>query len=82
VPSHQSGPQYKYDPQVQLVWVPKYRKAVLVGPMVLRVRDFVREFAMAWELTNVSGKWARGYAHRPEALPLSAHGAVFRRLEV
>jgi len=63
VPSYRSGPHSKYDLKVHLIWVPKYRKAVLVGPVALRVRDLLRVIAMERELTIISGKVARDHVH-------------------
>jgi putative transposase len=63
VPSYRSGPHSKYDLEVHLIWVPKYRKGVLVGPVALRVRDLLREIAMERELTIISGKVARDHVH-------------------
>ncbi len=51
------GPHTRYDCKVHLVWVPKYRKAVLVGPVALRVRDLLRQIAI------LSGKGARDHVH-------------------
>ncbi|MBI1742158.1 transposase, partial [Candidatus Acetothermia bacterium] len=33
------GAHTKHDLKVHLIWIPKYRKPVLVGPVALRVRD-------------------------------------------
>ncbi len=63
MPTYRSGPHSKHDLKVHLVWVPKYRKAVLVGPVALRVRDLLREIAMEHELTILSGKVARDHVH-------------------
>lgn len=37
------GAHTKTDLKVHLVWVPKYRKAVLVGDVAIRVRDLLRQ---------------------------------------
>jgi hypothetical protein len=55
------------DCKAPLVWVPKYRKPVLVGPVALRVRDLVRQRAMEHELDIVEGKVARDHVHLPIA---------------
>ncbi|MCE5361572.1 MAG: transposase [Acidithiobacillus sp.] len=44
------------DLKVHVVWVPKYRRAVLKGDVVLRVRDVVRQIAMEYELESISGR--------------------------
>jgi len=63
VRNYRTGPHSKCDLKVHLVWIPKYRKAVLVGPVALRVRDLLREIAMERELDIVSGKVARDHVH-------------------
>ena len=57
------GAHTKTDLKVHLVWVPKYRKKVLVGPVALRVRDLIRQIATEHELTILSGKVARDHVH-------------------
>ena len=46
-----------------MVWVPKYRKAVLGGEVAVRVRDLLRQIAAEHELEIVSGKVARDHGH-------------------
>lgn len=53
----------KFDLKVHLVWVPKYRKKVLEGPVAIRVRDLIRQIAAEHELIIVSGKVARDHVH-------------------
>ena len=48
---------------MHLVWIPKYRKPVLVGEVAMRVRDLIREIAAEHELEIVSGKVARDHVH-------------------
>ena len=48
---------------MHLVWVPKYRKAVLTGEVAIRVRDLIRQIAMEHELEIISGKVARDHVH-------------------
>lgn len=57
------GAHTKTDLKVHLVWVPKYRKKVLVGPVAIRVRDLIRQIATEHELTILSGKVARDHVH-------------------
>jgi putative transposase len=45
------------------VWIPKYRKKVLVGPVAIRVRDLIRQIAMEHEIQIVAGKVARDHVH-------------------
>ena len=57
------GAHTKTDLKVHLVWVPKYRKAVLTGEIAIRVRDLLRQIAAEHELEIVSGKVARDHVH-------------------
>jgi putative transposase len=57
------GAPTKSDLKVHLVWVPKYRKAVLTGEVALRGRDLLRQMAAEHELEMVSGKGARDPVH-------------------
>ena len=57
------GAHTKHDLKVHLIWIPKYRKPVLVGPVALRVRDLLRQIAMEHELHIISGKVARDHVH-------------------
>ena len=57
------GAHTKFDLKVHLVWIPKYRKKALVGPVALRVRDLTRQIAMEHEITILSGKVASDHIH-------------------
>jgi putative transposase len=57
------GAHTKSDLKAHLVWVPKYRKAVLTGEVALRVRALLRQITMEHELGIVSGKVARDPVH-------------------
>ena len=57
------GAHTKFDLKVHLVWIPKYRKRVLVGAVAIRVRDLLRRIAMEHELQIISGKVARDHVH-------------------
>ena len=48
---------------MHLVWIPKYRKAVLTGEVAVRVRDLLRQIAAEHELEIVSGKVASDHVH-------------------
>ena len=63
MPRYRLGAHTKYDLKVHLVWVPKYRKKVLMGPVAIRVRDLIRQIAAEHELIIVSGKVARDHVH-------------------
>ena len=57
------GSHAKYDLKVHLVWVPKYRKRVLSGPVAVRTRDLLRQIAAENELQIISGKVAADHVH-------------------
>ena len=57
------GAHTKSDLKVHLVWIPKYRKAVLTGDVALRVRELIRRIAAEHELEIISGKVARDHVH-------------------
>jgi putative transposase len=68
------GAPTKSDLKVHLVWVPKYRKAVLTGDVALRGRDLLRQMAAEHELEIVSGQVARH--HVPLFLSYRPHQEV------
>lgn len=57
------GAHTKTDLKVHLVWIPKYRKPVLVGEVAIRVRDIIRQIAMEHELQIISGKVSKDHVH-------------------
>jgi len=60
---YRHGAYSKYDLKIHLVWVPKYRKKVLRGPVAVRVRDLLRQICGEHELQIVSGKVACDHVH-------------------
>jgi putative transposase len=42
---YRTGAHAKYDLKVHIVWVPKYRKRILTGPVAVRTRDLLRQIA-------------------------------------
>ena len=57
------GAHTKSDLKIHVVWIPKYRKAILTGDVALRVRDLIRQIAAEHELEIISGKVARDHVH-------------------
>jgi putative transposase len=57
------GSHTSFDLKVHLVWIPKYRKRVLVGPVGEAVRDLVRSICAELKLHIVSGKVAPDHVH-------------------
>ncbi|MFQ5432523.1 MAG: IS200/IS605 family transposase [Nitrospinota bacterium] len=60
---YRTGAHTKFDLKVHFVWVPKYRKKVLVGDVAVRVRDLLRQIAMEHEMQIISGKVSRDHVH-------------------
>lgn len=60
---YRSGSHTKSDMKVHLVWIPKYRKRVLVGEVAERTRDILRKIAMEHEISIISGKIASDHVH-------------------
>ena len=60
---YQKGAHTLYDLKVHLIWVPKYRKRVLIGQVAMRVRDILRQIAMEHEIEVISGKVAADHVH-------------------
>jgi putative transposase len=60
---YQLGAHTKHDLKVHLIWIPKYRKKILVGEVALRVRDLMRQIAMEHEISILSGKVACDHIH-------------------
>lgn len=57
------GAHTLYDLKVHLIWVPKYRKRVLLGQVAIRTRDILRQIAMEHEIEVISGKVAVDHVH-------------------
>ena len=58
-----SGAHTKTALKVHLVWIPKYHKRVLNGPVSVRARDIIRQIAMEHELSIIPGKVAVDHVH-------------------
>jgi putative transposase len=57
------GAHTKSDLKVHLIWIPKYRKKVLAGPVAVRARDVLRQIALEHELDIITGKVASDHVH-------------------
>ena len=61
--SYYHGSHTKYDLKIHLIWVPKYRKRILIGEVAIRVRDVIRQIASEHELNIITGKVAQDHVH-------------------
>ena len=57
------GAHTKTDLKVHLVWIPKYRKRVLIGEVAVRARDVLRQIAMEHEIEIITGKVSVDHVH-------------------
>jgi len=60
---YQLGAHTKSDLKVHLIWIPKYRKKVILGPVAVRARDILRQIALEHELDIITGKVASDHVH-------------------
>ena len=61
--SYRHNSHSKYDLKVHLIWIPKYRKRILVGRVAERARDLLRQISMEHEVHIISGKVASDHVH-------------------
>ena len=61
--SYRTNCHSKYDLKVHLIWVPKYRKRVLLGKVAERTRDLLRQICMDHEVDIISGKVSSDHVH-------------------
>ena len=57
------GAHTKTDLKVHIIWIPKYRKKVLMGPVAVRTRDVLRQIAFEHEIEIITGKVASDHVH-------------------
>ena len=60
---YQLGAHTKTDLKVHLIWLPKYRKRVLTGPVSVRARDVLRQIAMEHEIEIITGEILIDHVH-------------------
>ena len=60
---YQLGAHTKTDLKVHLIWLPKYRKRVLIGPVAIRTRDVLRQIALEHEIEIITGKVSSDHIH-------------------
>ena len=60
---YRKGSHTKYDIKIHLVFVTKYRKAILRGDLAKRVRQLIREICLANEVQIIKGHISRDHIH-------------------
>ncbi len=63
MPKYRLGAHTKFDLKVHVVWIPKYRKPLLVGPVAICVRDLLRQIAIEHARQIISDEVARDQLH-------------------
>ena len=58
-----------YDLKVHFVWIVKYRKRILRGPIAERTRELIREICQRHEVEIVKGHLASDHVHLLVSLP-------------
>jgi len=66
---YRHGAHTVFEIHVHLVWVTKYRKAVLRGEVGERVRELLREICRQHEVTILKGPVAKDHVHLFVSLP-------------
>jgi putative transposase len=52
-----------YDIKFHLVWITKYRKAVLAGEIAKRTRELIREICRTWDVEIIRGHVGKDHVH-------------------
>jgi putative transposase len=60
---YRTGAHSRFDLKYHLVWIPKYRKAMLSGEVGLRLRSLVREICRTLEIEIVEGSVSSDHVH-------------------
>ena len=60
---YELGAHTKTNLKGHLIWIPKYRKRVLMGPVAIRARDLLRQIALEHEIEIISGKVSVDHIH-------------------
>jgi putative transposase len=66
---YRHGAQSVFEIHLHLVWVTKYRKPVLVGPVGLRLRELVREICGEQDVHILKGHVSKGHVPLLVSIP-------------
>jgi len=61
--SYKSGSHTRYDVKYQIVWITKYRKPIIEGPVAERLRELIRQICMQNEVTILKGHVSKDHIH-------------------
>jgi len=60
---YRTGSHTRYSLKYHFVWVTKYRKPILIGPVSVRLRDLVREICRTNDVEILEGAVSRDHVH-------------------
>jgi len=66
---YRHGAHSVFEIHLHLVWVTKYRKPVLVGPVGHRVRDLIREICGGLDVHILKGHVSKDHVHLQVSIP-------------
>lgn len=66
---YRRGAHTVFEIHLHLVWVTKYRRAVLTGEVAVRVRDLIREICGQHEVTILKGHVGKDHVHLFVSIP-------------
>ena len=61
--SYKSGFHNRYDIKYHIVWITKYRKSIIVGPVAERLRELIRQICQQNEVTIIKGHISKDHVH-------------------
>jgi putative transposase len=74
VRQYRLGAHTKFDLKVHIVWIPKYRKKAITGPVAIRARDLIRQIAMEHDLQIRLGQGRQRPRSRLRLVPTATRG--------
>ena len=61
--TYKSGTHTRYDIKYHIVWITKYRKPIMVGPVAERLRELIRQICQQNEVTIIKGHISKDHVH-------------------
>ena len=61
--NYKSGSHTRYDIKYHIVWITKYRKPIMIGPVAERTRELIRQICMQNEVTIIQGHVSKDHIH-------------------
>ena len=69
--NYKSGSHTRYDIKYHIVWISKYRKPIMIGPVAERLRELIRQICMQNEVTIIKGHVSKDHIHLLVSCPPS-----------